>query len=101
MELLFVVLGGTIIGFIAHFALPAADTRGVLLAPAFGAAVSGIVWEVLFWLGWKADGGWIWVFSLVIPAVVAVVVCTVSARRRRAADSTAFARLLKASGVQA
>ena len=96
MELLFVVLGGAILGFIAHFALPAIDTRGVLLAPAAGAATAAVVWEVLFLLGWPADGGWIWVFSLVLPAVVAVVVCRSAATSRRRRDSEHLTRLLRA-----
>ena len=95
MELLFIVLGGAILGFVLHYALPAADTRGVLLAPAVGAVVAAIVWEALTWAGWPADGGWIWVVGLVVPAVAAVVACRVAATRRRARDTEQFARLLR------
>ncbi len=95
MELLFVVLGGAVLGFVFHYALPDADTRGVLLAPASGAVVAAIVWEALTWAGWPADGGWIWVVGLVLPAVVAVLVCRVAAVRRRARDSDHFARLVR------
>ncbi|NRD27166.1 hypothetical protein [Frigoribacterium sp. VKM Ac-2836] len=97
MELLFVVLGGAILGFVFHYALPEADTRGVLLAPASGATVAAIVWEALTWAGWPADGGWIWVVALVLPAVVAIVVCRVAAVRRRASDSEQFARLVRST----
>ncbi|WP_052505285.1 hypothetical protein [Frigoribacterium sp. MEB024] len=97
MELLFVVLGGAVLGFVFHYALPDADTRGALLAPASGAVVAAIVWEALTWAGWPADGGWIWVVGLVLPAVVAVLVCRVAAVRRRARDSEHFARLVRSA----
>lgn len=94
MELLFVVLGGAILGILAHVALPASDTRGVVLAPAFGAGVAAVVWEVLTWLGWPADGGWIWVASMVIPAIVCVIVCRRAASVRRRRDTELFDRLV-------
>jgi len=94
VELLFVALGGALIGFVAHFALPAADTRGVLLVPGAATATAVIVWEVLLQLGWRADGGWIWVVSLVLPAVVAVVLARSLVARRRRADSELFSRLV-------
>ena len=95
MELLFIVLGGAILGFVLHYALPAADTRGVLLAPAVGTVVAAIVWEALTWAGWPADGGWIWVVALVVPGVAAIVACRAAATRRRARDTEQFARLLR------
>jgi uncharacterized membrane protein YeaQ/YmgE (transglycosylase-associated protein family) len=94
MELLFVVLGGAILGVIAHVALPARDTRGALLAPAVGASSAAVLWEALTWLGWPADGGWIWVVSLVVPVIAAGVVCRVTARSRRAHDDELVARLM-------
>jgi hypothetical protein len=95
VELLFIVLGGAILGFVLHFALPDADTRGVLLAPASGAVVAAVVWEVLTWAGWPADGGWIWVAGLVLSGVVALIACRVAAVRRRARDTQQFARLVR------
>jgi hypothetical protein len=97
VELLFIVLGGVLLGFVFHYALPAADTRGVLLAPAVGAVVAAVVWEALTWAGWPADGGWIWVVGLVLPGVAAIVACRVAAVRRRARDTEQFARLLRAT----
>jgi hypothetical protein len=97
VELLFIVLGGVLLGFVFHYSLPAADTRGVLLAPAVGAVVAAVVWEALTWAGWPADGGWIWVVGLVLPGVAAIVACRVAAVRRRARDTEQFARLLRAT----
>ncbi|WP_209561302.1 hypothetical protein [Frigoribacterium sp. PvP032] len=95
MELLFVVLGGALLGFVAHFALPAHDTRGVLLAPAAGAAVAAVVWEVLLLAGLRPDGGWIWVVALLLSGVAAVVVCRVAATVRRRRDGDLLARLTR------
>jgi hypothetical protein len=95
MELLFVVLGGALLGFVAHFALPAADTRGVLLAPAAAASVAAVAWQVLLLAGLTADGGWIWVVSLVLSGVVAIVVCRVVATSRRRRDGDLLARLMR------
>jgi hypothetical protein len=97
VELLFVVLGGALLGFVFHYALPDADTRGVLLAPASGAVVAAIVWEALTWAGWPADGGWFGVAGLVLPGIVAIAVCRVAAARRRARDGEHFARLVRSS----
>ena len=95
MELLFVVLGGALLGFVAHFALPAADTRGVLLAPAAAASVAAVAWQVLLLAGLKADGGWIWVVALVLSGVVAIAVCRVVATSRRRRDGDLLARLMR------
>ena len=95
MELLFVVLGGALLGLVAHFALPAADTRGVLLAPASAAVVAAVVWEVLLLAGLRPDGGWIWVVSLVLSGVAAIVVCRVVATTRRRRDGDLLARLMR------
>ncbi|TDT64519.1 hypothetical protein [Frigoribacterium sp. PhB116] len=95
MELLFVVLGGALLGFVAHFALPAADTRGVLLAPAAAASVAAVAWQVLLLAGLTADGGWIWVVSLVLSGVVAIGVCRVAATSRRRRDGDLLARLMR------
>ena len=42
MELLFVILGGIIIGLIGRYLFPLRETHGVLLVPAIGAAASAI-----------------------------------------------------------
>jgi len=97
VELLFIVLGGAILGFIAHYALPDPDTRGVLVAPAAGAVVAAVVWEALTWAGWPADGGWIWVVGLVAAAVAAVGVCRGAAPRRRRHDTELYARLVRST----
>jgi hypothetical protein len=86
MELLFVALGGAILGLAARYALPRRLTHGSVLVPAVGTLVASAVWVALTWLGWAWDGGWIWWVSLVAAALASVAVDLVVGRRREAAD---------------
>ena len=86
MELLFVALGGALLGLAARYALPRRLTHGSVLVPAVGTGVASLVWVALTWLGWAWDGGWIWWVSLVVAAIAAVVVDVLLGRRREAAD---------------
>jgi peptidoglycan/LPS O-acetylase OafA/YrhL len=86
MELLFVALGGAILGLAARYALPRRSTHGAVLIPAVGTVVAALVWVALTWLGWPWDGGWIWWVSLIAAGVIAVVVDVLLGRRREAAD---------------
>ena len=86
MELLFVVLGGLIIGLIARYALPRRSTHGEALIPAVAAIVAAVVWVALTWAGWPWDGGWIWAVSLVASGIVAVAVDILVGRRREEGD---------------
>jgi uncharacterized membrane protein YeaQ/YmgE (transglycosylase-associated protein family) len=98
MELLFVILIAAGIGFIAQYALPGRETRGVLLLGAISAAVAAVVWASLLWLGFTFDGGWIWLISLVAGGLVAIIVAVTVPKRRRVADR---AMLTKLSGGRA
>jgi hypothetical protein len=94
MELLFVVLGGAILGLAARYSFPRRETYGVM--PAIGAAVAAIVWAALTWVGWKFDGGWIWVVSFVASALVSALFALFVGRRRATADDKMLARLGRA-----
>ena len=96
MELLFVTLGGAILGLGLRYALPGHDRYGVLLLPAVGAVVASIVWAALTWAGWKFDGGWIWVVSLVAAAVVPAIVALQVSRARRIGDENLLQSLSRA-----
>ncbi len=87
MELLFVTLIGAGIGITLRYVLPGRHAYGVLIAPAVGAAVAAVVWSGLTWLGWKFDGGWIWVVSLVAAGVGSLLVELLLPRVRREADA--------------
>lgn len=94
MELLFAVLGGLILGAIAHVVVPWRSSRGALLGPAVGGIVAAVVWEALTWAGWPYDGTWIWVVALVGAGVVALVLEWFLARHRTAADAAYHDRVV-------
>ena len=95
MELLFAVLGGILLGAVAHVVVPLRTTRGALVGPAAGGIVAAVLWEVLTWAGWRYDGTWIWVVALLGAAAVALVVEVLLGRRRTAADEAQNQRLVK------
>jgi len=86
MELLFVALGGAILGLAARYALPRRLTHGSVLVPAVGTGVAALVWVVLTWLGWAWDGGWIWWVSFIVAGLAAVLVDILLGKRRETAD---------------
>ena len=87
MEIVYVTVVGAGIGILLRYLLPGRTTYGVALLPAVGAAVTAAVWAGLTWLGWKADGVWIWVAALGAATVVPLVVALVLSKRRHAADA--------------
>ncbi len=96
MELLFVTLISFLIGLGARYALPGRDTYGVALLPAIAAIVTAVVWVGLTWLGWKFDGGWIWVVSLVAGGVISLVLALTVPRLRRGGDESMLQQLSRA-----
>ena len=96
MELMFAVMGGILLAGGIRYLLPHRHSYGVLLLPALGGVVSAVVWAALTWLGWKFDGGWIWVVSLVLPMVAAALAGILVPRRRVAADEVLLQSLVKA-----
>ncbi|WP_136707924.1 hypothetical protein [Agromyces sp. H66] len=95
MELMFVALGGAILGLAARYALPRRHTYGSALVPAIGTAVAAVVWVGLTWLGLPWDGGWIWVASLVAAGLAAVAAVLVIGPRRERGDAALFERLAR------
>ena len=93
MELLFVTLGGVVLGLAARYGLSRRNTHGALLVPAIGAIAASVVWAGLTWAGWKFDGGWIWVVSLVAAGLVAVLASVFLGRQRTASDGELLLRL--------
>lgn len=95
MELLFVALGGALLGLAARYLLPGRSTMGVMLIPVLGTLVASAVWVALTWLGWKWDAGAIWWVSLGTAAAASAVTQLVLARRRNRSDSTMLHALMK------
>jgi len=98
MELMFVILIAAGLGFLAQYTIPGRETRGTLLLAAISGAVAAAVWVSLLWLGFTFDGGWIWLISLVLGGLTALIVAIALPRRRRVNDR---AMLTKLSGGRA
>lgn len=93
MELLFVIVLGAGIGGLLRYLFPERRTYGLLLLPAISAAAAAVVWVALVWVGWKFDGGWIWVASLGAAGVAAIVTALVLPRRRVEHDARLLTQL--------
>ncbi|MGO4536161.1 hypothetical protein [Leifsonia sp. 2MCAF36] len=95
MELLFVVLGGAIIGLAGRYFLPHRHTHGSALIPAVGVASASILWVALTWAGLKWDDGWIWWITLLGTALVVAVTDLLVGRLRTTGDDRLLHSLTK------
>ncbi|SDS39406.1 hypothetical protein [Microterricola viridarii] len=93
MELLFVALGGAILGIAARYTLPRRAEYGVVVVPAIGTATAAILWVALTWLGMAWDSGWIWLITLVGAAAVSAGAALLIGRTRAASDERLLATL--------
>jgi quaternary ammonium compound-resistance protein SugE len=93
MELFFAALGGGLLGLAVRYGLPKRAATGVLLLPAVGSSVAAAAVAALTWAGWKFDGGWIWVVSLVAAGVVSVFASLLLGRQRSWADEEMLSTL--------
>lgn len=93
MQIILALIFGACWGLIAHFALPGRSSRGAALAPMIGAVVGGLVWLVLTWAGLTVANGWLWVLSIVVPAIVCFAAVPLITRMRSAHDAREGARL--------
>ncbi|MGA0566525.1 hypothetical protein ACO2Q7_04275 [Rathayibacter sp. KR2-224] len=96
MELLFITLGGAIVGLIARYTLPHRHAHGSVLVPAFGAGVAAALWVALTWIGLKWNGGWIWWITLVGTIIVTVVVDLLIGNLRSRGDKQRLERYTRA-----
>ncbi|WP_223695194.1 hypothetical protein [Leifsonia poae] len=95
MELLFVALGGALLGLGARYFLPHRHTHGAVLIPAVGVMVSSALWVALTWAGLAWNGGWIWWITLVGTAVIVFVIDLIVGRVRTSNDDKLLATLTK------
>ena len=93
MELLFIALGGALLGILARYTLPRRLTNGVVLVPAIGAASAGAIWVALTWVGLPWDGGLIWLITLLLAAATSAAAALLIGRTRESADRNRLAEL--------
>jgi uncharacterized membrane protein YeaQ/YmgE (transglycosylase-associated protein family) len=93
MLILLALIAGAVAGMILHFALPRRSTRGVVLAPAIGAASAGVLYTALQWAGLAEDNPWLWVVSILVPVAITYVTVSVLSRSRVAHDAHERSRL--------
>lgn len=86
MELLYVTVIAAFIGLAIRYLIPGHGSYGLFLLPAVGAAATAIVWVALVWVGFKFDGGWIWVASIGAAVVASIVVALLLVRGRAIGD---------------
>lgn len=85
-QLIYAAVIGAFIGLILHYLLPSRHLTGLFLLPAVGAAATCIGWASVIWVGFKLDGGWIWVVALGAAAVASLLVGLLLPRARKIAD---------------
>lgn len=93
MELLFVAIGGALLGLLARYTTPLRLTNGVVLTPAVGAAAAGVVWVILTWAGLPWDGGVIWWVTLAVAAAAVYAFALFVGRSREQHDHERLAEL--------
>lgn len=93
MELLFVALGGALLGLLARYTTPRRLTTGVALVPAIGAAAAGVVWVALTWAGLPWDGGVIWWLTFAAAAGTVYASALLVGRSRERHDQARLADL--------
>jgi uncharacterized membrane protein YeaQ/YmgE (transglycosylase-associated protein family) len=90
---LLAVIGGILLGAVAHALVPSRTSRGVMVGGALGGAAAAIVYTALTWSGVAESSLWMWVASLGAALVVAVVGTLVLTRLRLSHDAAEDARL--------
>jgi quaternary ammonium compound-resistance protein SugE len=94
VELLFVTIGGVLLGLAARYSLPHRHLHGSVLVPALGGVVAAVLWVALTWAGLPWDGGLIWVLALVLTAIAVVVADVLLGRNRAQRDDAALEAML-------
>ncbi|MFT6534814.1 MAG: hypothetical protein ACJAS7_000852 [Alpinimonas sp.] len=95
MELLFVALGGAIIGLVAHYVIPGQVRRGVVVLPALGTVLISVVWEGLTWAGLAYSDFVIWGITFAVTIIAVCGLGITFSRRRTSADDLFFSSMSK------
>jgi quaternary ammonium compound-resistance protein SugE len=93
VELLFVALGGLLVGVVAYYALPHRETRGAALVPAIGGVLASVVWVALTWAGLKYDEVIIWLVTAAVTVAGTLLAATALGRSRTRRDQARLRQL--------
>jgi len=72
MEIVFILIYGSLLGLIAPYLLAGRENFGVLLAPALSLAYGFGIWTILTWCGLSYNDYWIWTATLLGMPVVMI-----------------------------
>ncbi|WP_394279291.1 hypothetical protein [Microbacterium sp.] len=93
MLIVLALVFGAVLGAGAHFGVPGRELRGAAIAPLLGSAVAAAAWMVLTWVGQGPDSAWVWIASIVLPAVIVPAALVLLTRTRTRADAHTRASL--------
>jgi uncharacterized membrane protein YeaQ/YmgE (transglycosylase-associated protein family) len=93
MQIVLALIYGAAVGALAHFTMPARETRGAALAPVAGAVIGAAVWTALTWAGLGLDSVWLWLATAIVPAAAVYVAVAVLTRMRHRHDDRERRRL--------
>jgi uncharacterized membrane protein YeaQ/YmgE (transglycosylase-associated protein family) len=82
IELVFILIYGSILGLMAPYLLPQNESYGVLLAPAIALVYGFASWTICTWFGLASSDYWIWTISMIgMPAAMIIGIQLISRRR--------------------
>jgi uncharacterized membrane protein YeaQ/YmgE (transglycosylase-associated protein family) len=71
MELVFILVYGSILGLMAPYLLTRTESYGVLLAPAIALVYGFVAWTICTWAGLSYSDYWIWTITMLgMPAAM-------------------------------
>ena len=86
-QLIYAAVIGAFFGLALRYLLPGRQSYGLFLLPAIGGAATCAAWAAVVWMGFKLDGGWIWVVSLGAAIVATLLVGLLLPRGRKSSDA--------------
>ena len=93
MQIVLALIYGAAVGALAHFTMPARDTRGAGLAPVLGAVIGSVLWTALTWAGLGLGNPWLWLAGALVPPAAVYLIVAALTRVRRARDDRERRRL--------
>ena len=93
MDILLAFIFGAAYGSVLHYLMPGRASRGNALAPVLGALLGGVTWLAFTWAGVTTQSPWIWIVSIIVPAVVVPLALIAVTRSRAVHDARERLRL--------